>query len=163
MRTASLLSLALAAAAGAAGCSSNPGVAASRSGPKRELTLPSRPAAHRPKFASPLELGQNRRHTTHLPQKTKLISLAAAPTIIPVTFRPASVTTSAAPDPTARPTPAAAEPANEHELPPGTTVTIIPASSGPSVAPDPADQSAPEVRRHSVRGGKRGGRGCHGR
>jgi hypothetical protein len=160
MRASSLLPIALAAAA-ATGCSSNPSTTASHSVPVRNLSVPSH-ALHRPKFASPLELGQVRHHSTHLPRKSKLISLAAAPTIIPVTFRPAPGSSSA-PQPAPEPV-RAAEPVNEHELPPGQTVTLIPASSGPSVAPDLPDQPAPKARRHSGRAGKGGGRGsCHSR
>jgi hypothetical protein len=133
MRNAFLFSLPLTIVVAAAGCGSQPKQQGARSDLERDLTLVSK--APDKAVTSPIELGEVRtqpgntvrvvrhrpaRHaTTKLPEPVR-----SAPTARPV------VADVSVPSPAAQP--AAAVPADSHELPPGKTVTVIPVSSGPS-------------------------------
>jgi len=135
MRNVFLFSLPLTIVA-AVGCGSQPKEQASRSDLERDLTL----ASEAPDRAvtSPLELGEVRtppgntvslhRVVRHRPARHATTRVAqpvrSAPTARPV------IADVSVPSPAAQP--AAAVPANSHELPPGKTVTVIPVSSGPS-------------------------------
>jgi uncharacterized membrane protein YgcG len=135
MRNVFLFSLPLTIVA-AAGCGSQPKEQAARSDLERDLTLVSK--APDRAVTSPLELGEVRtqpgntvsfhRVVRHRPARHATTRVAepvrSAPTARPV------IADVSAPSPAAQP--AAAVPADSHELPPGKTVTVIPVSSGPS-------------------------------
>jgi hypothetical protein len=142
MRNVFLFSLPLTIVA-AAGCGSQPKEQAPRSDLERDLALVSR--APDSAVASPLELGEVRaqpgstvssnnvsfhRVVRHRPARRATTRVAepvrSAPTARPV------IADVSAPSPAAQP--AAAVPADSHELPPGKTVTVIPVSSGPSTS-----------------------------
>jgi hypothetical protein len=143
-----------------AGCGSQAEQPAARSIPKRDLTLVRQ--APPIETASAVEMAQPKVQQRAIPvrQRARPAPVRAAPVlepkIEPVTL-PLRVVAPAAIDSVAEP--AAAEPANARELPPGKTVTVIPASSGPSVETDDFDDFPP------LRGGTliRGEGTCRGR
>jgi uncharacterized membrane protein YgcG len=144
MRNVFLFSLPLTIVA-AAGCGSQHKEQAARSDLERDLTLVSR--APDRAVTSPLELREVRTQpgntvsfhkvVRHRPARHATTSVAepvrSAPTARPV------IADVSAPSPAAQP--AAAVPADSHELAPGKTVTVIPVSSGPSSS---AGESGPE-------------------
>jgi uncharacterized membrane protein YgcG len=139
MRNVFLFSLPLSILA-AAGCGSPPKEQAARSDLERDLNLVSR--THARAVTSPLELGEVRtqpgntvsfhRVVRHRPARHATTRVAEAVRSAP-TARPV-IADVPAPSPATQP--AAAAPADSHELPPGKTVTAIPVSSGPSSSGD---------------------------
>jgi hypothetical protein len=136
---------------------------ATRSIPKRDLTLVTPPRAV--ETASRVETGMIRAETrtthysralTRLP-KNRVPSAAPkpkltdqwVPTIVPTSPRPPVQEANAA------------TPANDRELPPGKTVTLIPASSGPATDAGGTDEGSGSRGRARVAhgGGRCGGRG----
>lgn len=135
MRNAFLFSLPLTIVA-AAGCGSQPKEQAARSDLERDLTLVSK--APDRAVTSPLELGEVRIHpgnsvSFHRVVRHRPARHATTREAEPVRSAPSArpvIADVSAPSPAAQP--AAAVPADSHELPPGKTVTVIPVSSGPS-------------------------------
>lgn len=153
MRNAALLRF-VALAMVVAGCSSPAEQPATRSIPKRDLTLVRQ--APPIETASTVEIARPRvqQRTTPVHRKPRPAPVSPArflePKVEPVTL-PLRVDAPAALDPVTEP--AAAEPANERELQPGKTVTVIPASSGPSVETDGFD-GLPPARGRTLIGGE---------
>jgi hypothetical protein len=135
MRNAFLFSLPLTIIA-ATGCGSQPKEQAARSDLERDLTLVSR--APDRAVASPLELREVRTqpgNTVHKVVRHRPARHVATRVAEPVRLAPSArpvIADVSAPGPSAQP--AAAVPADSHELPPGKTVTVIPVSSGPSTS-----------------------------
>jgi hypothetical protein len=159
MRKALLRLMALATVV--AGCGSQAEQPAARSIPKRDLTLVRQAPAIETASAVEVAKPQIAQRTRQVQQRARPVPVRAArvlePKTEPVTL-PLRVVAPAAIDSVVER--AAAEPANDRELPPGKTVTVIPASSGPSVESEPPDY-LPEVGRGVVV--SRGGGTCRGR
>jgi hypothetical protein len=152
MRTVFLLSL-TAVVAVAAGCGS-------ASTPRRDLTLVTHASA--PEIASPVETERPviQHRSVRPSQRARAPRASRAPKVKLADVRvPTPVLV--IPQPVARPSGAAATPADDRELLPGKTVTLIPASSGPSIDSDRTNElSEARGQTKRARGKGRHGGGC---
>ena len=158
MRSKCLLPLMVAVAVSAGCGSSKQEVVPAISKAEREIVLPAR--LPEVEVASPMELGRPQAQQARPVRKTPRRIRPAEPKIVPALFKlaPAAPPT-AMPVSDAAASPAASEPVNDRELPPGKTITIIPASSGPSTSSDAIDELPPDGGRTLV---VRGGGTCRG-
>jgi hypothetical protein len=137
---------------------------ATRSVPKRDLTLVMPPRAV--ETASPIETATIRAETRATRHSRTIARVAKTrhptPTPTPkLTDQWVPTLVLASPRPPIQPANTAATPTNDRELPPGKTVTLIPASSGPTADPGGTDDGPAAAGRAQVghRGGRCGGRG----
>jgi hypothetical protein len=133
----------------AAGCGSAGREQATRSVPRRDLTLVQQTPAV--EIASPVETQQLRVQHRTVRHSQLAVRLATATLPAPVL---------AIPQPVAQPVSTPATPANDRELLPGKTITVIPASSTPSTGSDGTDELPATRGRTMV---AHGGGGCRGR
>ena len=148
MRTVLLLPL-TALVSIAAGCGSAGNEQATRSVPRRDLTLVQQTPAV--EIASPVETQQLRVQHRTVRHSQLAVRLAAVTLPAPVL---------AVPVPVGQPVSTPATPADDRELLPGKTITVIPASSTPSTGSEGTDE-LPATRGRTM--AAHGGGGCRGR
>ena len=145
MRTIVLFPL-TALVAGAVGCGSVGREEATRSVPRRDLTLVQQTPAV--EIASPVETQQLRVQHRTVRHSQLAVRLAAVAPVLAV------------PVPVGQPVSTPATPADDRELLPGKTITVIPASSTPSTGSEGTDE-LPATRGRTM--AAHGGGGCRGR